>query len=130
MTPPLCCETQKETFSEVTTAFDDKFTAPREPMLLDLTGSNYRFGRCLLFVPLSQSQHLSVDLSHCFCMYFSISIFLCFFVFLFSSLFLYVSVSQLISLFLHRSVNQSISVLMSLTVWLSLPMKFWSIDRI
>ena len=48
MTTPLCYETQRETFSEVTTGFDDKFTAPSA---LDLTGSNYHFGRCLLPPP-------------------------------------------------------------------------------
>ena len=52
MTVPLCCEIQKETFSEVTSGFNDKFSAPPEPVLLDLTGSNYHFARCLLFPPI------------------------------------------------------------------------------
>ena len=30
---PLCYETQKETFTEVTTGFNDKFTAPPAPVL-------------------------------------------------------------------------------------------------
>ena len=47
----MYCETERETFSEVTTAFNDKFTAPTEPVLLDLTGSNYHFFTCLLCPP-------------------------------------------------------------------------------
>ena len=43
VTISLCCETQRETFNEVTTGFNDKFTASSEPVLLDLTGSNYCF---------------------------------------------------------------------------------------
>ena len=35
-------------------AFNDKFTASLEPVLLDLTGSKYRLGRCLL-LPHSES---------------------------------------------------------------------------
>ena len=48
MAEPLSCETLKEIFSEVTPGFNSEFTAPPEPVLLDLTGSNYRLGRCLL----------------------------------------------------------------------------------
>ena len=33
VTTPLCYETQREMFSEVTTGFDDKFTAPPVPVL-------------------------------------------------------------------------------------------------
>ena len=51
MAVPLCCETQRETFSEVTAGFNVKFNAPPEPVQLDLTGSNYRFGRCVLPPP-------------------------------------------------------------------------------
>ena len=47
----LCCEIEREMFSEVTAGFNDKFTAPPEPMLLDFTGSNYCFARCLLPLP-------------------------------------------------------------------------------
>ena len=47
VTVPLCCETQRETFSEVTAGFNDKFTASQEPVLLDLTGSNSYFGTSL-----------------------------------------------------------------------------------
>ena len=33
MTTPLCYETQRETFSVVTTGFDDKLTVPPDPVL-------------------------------------------------------------------------------------------------
>ena len=45
---PLCCKTQRETFIEVTAGFNNKFT---EPVLLDITGSNYRCRKCLLPPP-------------------------------------------------------------------------------
>lgn len=45
-------ETKRETFSDVTAGFNDKFTSSPEPVLLELTGDNYCFGRRLL--PLSQ----------------------------------------------------------------------------
>ncbi|MPC20710.1 Proto-oncogene tyrosine-protein kinase Yrk [Portunus trituberculatus] len=43
MTAPLNCETQRETFSEITTSFNGKFTAPPELVLLDLVGSKLSF---------------------------------------------------------------------------------------
>ena len=44
MTAPLSCETLKETFSEVTVAFEDRITAPTEPELLDIRHlKNYSF---------------------------------------------------------------------------------------
>ena len=46
---PLCWDTQGETFSKVTASFNDKFACV--PVLLDLTGSNYCFGRYLLSPP-------------------------------------------------------------------------------
>ena len=48
MSAPLGCKTQRETFSEVTAGCTAKFTAPPEPMLLDVTGNNCRFSWCLL----------------------------------------------------------------------------------
>ena len=43
LTTPLCCEPQREMISEITGGFNAMFTVP-----LDLTGSKYHFGRCLL----------------------------------------------------------------------------------
>ncbi|MPC91501.1 hypothetical protein E2C01_086541 [Portunus trituberculatus] len=43
MTAPLSCETRRETYSETTTSFNERFTAPPELVLLDLTGSKSLF---------------------------------------------------------------------------------------
>ena len=47
-TPCVVRHEGKQTFSEVTAVFNDKVTAPSEPVLLDLFGSSYRLGKCLL----------------------------------------------------------------------------------
>ncbi|MPC62840.1 hypothetical protein E2C01_056930 [Portunus trituberculatus] len=42
-TAPLSCETQKKTFSEITTSFDGRFTTPPELVPLQLAGSKLSF---------------------------------------------------------------------------------------
>ncbi|MPC18603.1 hypothetical protein E2C01_011491 [Portunus trituberculatus] len=43
VTTSLSCETQRETFSEITTSFNGTFTAPSELLLLELAGSKLSF---------------------------------------------------------------------------------------
>ena len=73
MTALLCCETQREVFSEVTVGFNDKFTAPPEPVLLHLIGNNYRFGSCLLSPPIIVGSSSSSYCSRsCFLVFFPV----------------------------------------------------------
>ncbi|MPC44071.1 hypothetical protein E2C01_037732 [Portunus trituberculatus] len=43
VTAPLSCEIQRKAFSEITTSFNGRFTAPSELVLLDFTGSKPSF---------------------------------------------------------------------------------------
>ena len=62
VTAPLCCETKRKAFSEVTGGFNDEFTPTPLSSASDLTGSNYRFSRCLLSPPAcSDNSDVGID---------------------------------------------------------------------